>query len=237
VVATVVRVMESTCVRVGNDRYAESNRSYGLTTLLDRHAQIHAGTVEFRFRGKGGKPYRAAVSDARLAAIVKRCRDIPGQRLFQYVDDAGDYRAITSTDVNAYLRREMGRPFTAKTFRTWAGTLAAAVLLANTEVAPTPRAREREVRRAMGRVAEQLGNTVTVCRKSYVHPLVVSAYAEGELEHLLPARARRVESIQRNALLPAERAVLGLFGRRTGGGRRAKARRRDAARRVHIFFR
>jgi DNA topoisomerase I len=225
VTATVVHVMERTSVRVGNDRYAESNHSYGLTTLLDRHARIRGGFVEFRFRGKGGKPYRAALSDARLAAIVKRCRDIPGQRLFQYVDDEGGYRAITSTDVNEYLRRSMGRAFTAKTFRTWAGTMAVGVLLAGVNVGRTHRAREHAVRRAVERVAEQLGNTAAVCRKSYVHPAIVSAYDKGALVRLLPKNVPRMRRA-RVALLREERAVLGLFGGRRRRRQNSKARSR-----------
>jgi DNA topoisomerase-1 len=222
VVATVLEVMERTCIRVGNDRYAEENRSYGLTTLLDRHARIRPGVVEFGFRGKGGKPYRARVRDARLAAIVKHCRDIPGQRLFQYVDERGDYRPITSSDVNDYLRRAMGRPFTAKTFRTWAGTLTTATLLAG-EAPPRGRSGERTVRRAIERVAEQLGNTVTVCRKSYVHPAVVNAYRDGALARLSRVRKRRESSA---GLRPEERAVLGVLGRASRRrGVRAAARR------------
>jgi DNA topoisomerase I len=221
VIATVLEVMERTCIRVGNDRYAEENRSYGLTTLLDRHARIQRGIVEFSFRGKGGKAYRARVRDARLAAIVKRCRDVPGQRLFQYEDDRGNYHPITSTDVNDYLRRTMGRPFTAKTFRTWAGTLTTAVLLAG-ELPPQGRSGERAVRRAIERVAEQLGNTVTVCRKSYVHPAVVNAYREGSLARLHPARNA---SAANGGLRPEERAVLGILGRASRRRTRAAARR------------
>jgi len=221
VVATVIRLMERTAIRVGNERYAQSNHSYGLTTLLDRHARLHRGAVEFRFRGKGGKPYRAAVRDARLSSIVKRCRDIPGQHLFQYVDDAGDFHAITSTDVNDYLRRSMGAPFTAKTFRTWTGTLAAAVLLGGAEAPKNGQGGERTVRHAIERVAEQLGNTAAVCRKSYVHPAVLSGYREGALGKLFRARRRR----GRSNLLAEERAVLGLLERRTSRHRKPRGTR------------
>jgi DNA topoisomerase I len=209
VLATVLGVMERTCIRVGNDRYAEANRSYGLTTLLDRHAHIAQGSVEFRFRGKGGKAYRARIRDQKLASLVKRCRDIPGQRLFQYEDARGKYHPITSTDVNAYLRRTMGRRFTAKTFRTWAGTLATAVLLSS-EAPPRGRGGERTVRRAIERVAEQLGNTVTVCRKSYVHPAIVNAYQEGSLARAFRRRSTRAPG----GLRSEELAVVGLLGRR-----------------------
>jgi DNA topoisomerase I len=212
VLATVLGVMERTCIRVGNERYAASNGSYGLTTLLDRHARIAKGSVEFRFRGKGGKPYRARIRDQKLASIVKRCRDIPGQKLFQYEAERGQYRAITSTDVNDYLRRTMGRPFTAKTFRTWAGTLATAVLLAG-EAPPRGRGGERTVRRAIERVAEQLGNTATVCRKSYVHPSIVNAYREGSLARVFRRRATRRSSVP-SGLRAEELAVVGLLGQR-----------------------
>jgi DNA topoisomerase-1 len=212
VLATVLGVMERTCIRVGNDRYAESNRSYGLTTLLDRHARITKSSVEFRFRGKGGKPYRARIRDQKLASIVKRCRDIPGQRLFQYEDERGEYRPITSSDVNDYLRRTMDRPFTAKTFRTWAGTLATAVLL-SAEAPPRGHRGERTVRRAIERVAEQLGNTATVCRKSYVHPAIVTAYREGSLARVFRRRSTRRARVA-SGLRSEELAVVGLLGQR-----------------------
>lgn len=227
VLATVVRVLERTCIRVGNERYAASNRSYGLTTLLDRHANVRKGAVEFRFRGKGGKPYRAKLQDARLASIVKRCRDIPGQRLFQYVDDAGEYHAVTSSDVNDYLKRAMGRPFTAKTFRTWAGTLGTAVLLSGTKRPRGARAGERAVRRAVESVAEGLGNTVAVCRKSYIHPAVVTAFERGALDRHF-RRGTRSSRNGSSRLLPEERAVLSLLGERTSRRRRL---RRGRARR------
>ncbi|HVR19746.1 MAG TPA: DNA topoisomerase IB, partial [Polyangiaceae bacterium] len=150
----------------------------------------------------------------KLASIVKRCRDIPGQRLFQYQDERGQYRPITSSDVNDYLRRTMGRPFTAKTFRTWAGTLATAVLLSGEEP-PRGRKGERTVRRAIERVAEQLGNTATVCRKSYVHPAIVSAYREGSLARVFRRRAQRAPNVLANALRSEELAVVGLLGRRS----------------------
>ena len=227
VLATVLGVMERTCIRVGNDRYADTNHSYGLTTLLDRHARVGRDSVEFSFRGKGGKAYRARVRDARLAAIVKRCRDIPGQRLFQYEGDDGEYRAITSTDVNDYLKSTMGRPFTAKTFRTWAGTLATAVLLADERLPAQGKSGERTVRRAIERVAEQLGNTATVCRKSYVHPAVVNAWRDGALSTL--ARRRTGRGASSPGLRPEERAVLDVLTRRTSRPRSARA----AARRRH----
>jgi DNA topoisomerase-1 len=181
VVATILRIMDRTSLRVGNDRYARDNDSFGLTTLKDSHARIVGPTVAFSFRAKSGKPYRTSIRDRKLAAIVKRCRDIPGQRLFQYADAEGRYHAVTSTDVNAYIRRATGRPFTAKVFRTWSATVHATVFLCETPPGPTATARRASLLSAIDRVAEHLGNTRAICRKSYVHPLVVDAYESDRL--------------------------------------------------------
>jgi DNA topoisomerase-1 len=212
VVATILRIMELTTIRVGNDEYAAQNNTYGLTTLLDRHARVSRGTVAFAFRGKGNKAYRASIRDTRLAAIVKRCRDLPGQRLFQYVDEAGEYRAVTSTDVNEYLRRATGESFTAKTFRTWEATLLAAVLFAVETRAGGVMPGRRGVQRVIERVAAQLGNTAAVCRKSYVHPAVVEGYLAGTLE--LESTGRVEQRHPRGTgLLPEEGALVGLLAR------------------------
>jgi len=181
VIATVLRLMEHTRIRVGNDSYAEENDSYGLTTLKDRHARINGRSVEFRFKGKGGKPYRHAVEDRKLAQIVKRCRDIPGQRLFQYIDAHGKNRPVTSSDVNEYLKETMGFPFTAKAFRTWAGTVGATRMLHDCPTHPTVTQARKTVTTAIAAVADQLGNTAAICRKCYVHPAVVEAYTGGTL--------------------------------------------------------
>jgi DNA topoisomerase-1 len=181
VVAAIVHILEATRIRIGNDEYARSNRSYGLTTLLDRHATIRGATVALRFRGKSGKEHQATILDRRLAAIVKRCRDIPGQRLFQYIDEAGDPHPITSTDVNDYLREAMGLPFTAKVFRTWAGTLGAALLLARSERSRSQAHGRRQIKAAIEQVSKTLGNTPAICRSSYVHPMVFDAYLDGTL--------------------------------------------------------
>jgi DNA topoisomerase-1 len=211
VVATILRIMELTAIRVGNDEYAAQNNTYGLTTLLDRHARVSGGTVSFAFRGKGNKAYRASIRDARLAAIVKRCRDVPGQRLFQYVDEAGEYRAVTSTDVNEYLRRATGEAFTAKTFRTWEATLLAAVLFAS-EARSGVLGGRRGVQRVIERVAGQLGNTAAVCRKSYVHPAVVEGYLAGTLE-LASTGSVEQRHPRGTGLLPEEGALVALLAR------------------------
>jgi DNA topoisomerase-1 len=184
VLATVLTVMERTGVRVGNSRYAEENRSYGLTTLLDRHARFEGSSVEFSFRGKGGKPYHIRVRDRRLASIVQRCRDIPGQRLFQYLDADGNHQSISSTDVNRYIRNITGGDFTAKTFRTWIATVMAAELLAAQAVEHTKTKAVRRVNSVLRSVAEQLGNTMAICRKSYVDPRVLDAYSDGTLHEV-----------------------------------------------------
>jgi DNA topoisomerase-1 len=183
VVAAVVRLLELTLIRVGNDEYARTNKSFGLTTLRDRHARFHGAEVEFEFKGKSGVKHRTGVRDRRLARLVKACQDIPGQRLFQYLDETGARHAIESADVNAYLREITGEDFTAKDFRTWAGTIAAAKALA---MQPPPSS-EREAKQAMAlcvkATAGLLGNTPAVCRSSYIHPEVLRAFAEGRLPH------------------------------------------------------
>jgi DNA topoisomerase I len=189
VVAAIIELMQRTCLRVGNDCYAEANKSYGLTTLQDHHAEIRGAEVRFRFRGKGGKPYQVQISDPRLARVVRRCRDIPGQRLFQYEASDGSYRAVTSGDVNDYLKEATGQPFSAKNFRTWGATLGVALVLGACEAARSMSHGKSTVTRAIEQVAAQLGNTVAICRKCYVHPVVVEAYTGGTLHDALK-RAR-----------------------------------------------
>ncbi|HEX3597257.1 MAG TPA: DNA topoisomerase IB [Polyangiaceae bacterium] len=210
VVATILRIMDRTSLRVGNDRYARDNASFGLTTLKDRHAQISGRTVAFSFRGKGGKDYRASIRDRKLAAIVKRCRDIPGQRLFQYLDANGRHRGVTSTDVNAYIRNAMGRSFTAKEFRTWSATVHATVFLHECVVPKNVTHRRKSLLSAIDRVAEHLGNTRAICRKSYIHPLVIDAY---ESDKLTKAFARCLAGARPpSGLRREECAVLSLLG-------------------------
>lgn len=208
VLATIVTLLDRTCIRVGNDEYACSNKSYGLTTLLDRHAHVLARGVEFRFRGKGGKPHAISVADRKLAAIVKRCRDIPGQRLFQYVDARGAYRSISSTDVNRYLQEISGCPFTAKEFRTWAATTHALASLAASGPHSSHAASKRALLAAIVDTAERLGNTPAICRKSYIHPAVCEAHLAGELRELFQAELANARRRARRGMSSEESAAL-----------------------------
>lgn len=221
VVATIVHIMEQTRIRVGNDEYAKQNQSYGLTTLLDRHATIRGGVVELRFRGKSGKEHAAAIHDRRIAAIVKKCRDVRGQRLFQYVDADGKRHGVSSTDVNEYLREATGLPFTAKMFRTWAGTMGAALLLSRAERATSQTHGKKQIKAAIDVVARTLGNTPAVCRSSYVHPVVLDAYLAGTL-HGQMTRSMAAAARRRPSRLEVEEcAVLHLVIRLSGDTRPA----------------
>ncbi|WP_372785486.1 DNA topoisomerase IB [Phenylobacterium sp.] len=181
VLAAVVRVMEITLVRVGNEEYAKTNKSFGLTTLRDRHAKVGAEKAVFEFRGKSGKMHTTGFSDRRLARIVKACQDLPGQRLFQYLDEDGQRHTVESADVNAYLREVLGDDFSAKDFRTWAGTLAAARALVTLPECAGEGGAKKNVATCVKAVAGVLGNTPAVCRKAYIHPVVLEAYEAGAL--------------------------------------------------------
>jgi DNA topoisomerase I len=182
VVAAVVKFLDLSLIRVGNEEYARTNQSYGLTTMRDEHASILGSSVEFRFRGKGGVKHKVEVRDRKLARVVAKCQAIPGQILFQYKDDAGEFRALTSTDVNEYLREVAGDDFSAKDFRTWAGTVLAACCLKEMhDTLEEAGVTKSTLARAIERVAERLGNTPTVCRKSYIHPAVCESYLAGSL--------------------------------------------------------
>jgi DNA topoisomerase-1 len=185
VLATVVRLLECTCIRVGNDEYAKANRSFGLTTLQDRHVEISGANVTFEFRGKSGKVHRVSVSDRRLARIVQRCQALPGEDLFQYVDEDGVRQTIGSGDVNDYIREIAQEEFTAKDFRTWAGTILAVGALTEIGAWSSQRQAKSNVLRAIDRVAEQLNNTRAVCRKYYVHPTVFETYLAGTMQQIL----------------------------------------------------
>lgn len=213
VVATVVRLLERTLIRIGNDEYARHNGSFGLTTFLDRHAAIAGSTIRFRFRGKSGKHHDVTLSNPRLARIVRQCQELPGSQLFQYVDDGGRVRDMTSSDVNAYLRAAMGQAFTAKDFRTWAGTVLAAQALDEASRSSGRPPAERQVVQAVEAVAQVLGNTRSVCRKCYVHPVIIDAYLDGTLERSLRSRAGR----RLSGLSPVESAVVALLHRRGKG--------------------
>lgn len=179
VLATVVRLLERTFIRIGNEEYARENKSYGLTTMKNRHVTVKGARLRFRFRGKSGREHEVGVTDRRIAKIVAKCQDLPGQDLFEYVDDDGKIRNVTSQDVNDYLREITDQDFTAKDFRTWAGTLLATMALNAQEAFETKKQAKANVKAAICAVAELLGNTPAVCRKCYVHPTIVEAYLSG----------------------------------------------------------
>ena len=211
VLATVVHLLETTLIRVGSDEYAKANKSYGLTTLKNRHVAVDGSTLRFNFKGKSGKQWRLALSDRRIAKVVRACLDLPGQELFQYVDDDGKPHDVTSTDVNDYLREISGQSITAKDFRTWQGTLLAVMALQEFDSFDSQAAAKKNIRDAIGRVAARLGNTPTICRKCYIHPEVFNCYAEGAL--LLEIK-EKVEAELRDdlaSLQPEEAAVLALL--------------------------
>ena len=193
VLATIVRLLERTYIRVGNSEYAKTNKSYGLTTLQDRHAQIAGATVLFRFRGKSGKSHEVKLTDKKLAQLVKRCRDVPGQDLFQYLDEAGVRHPVRSNDVNEYLRSIADSEFTAKDFRTWAGTLLAAVALLEAHDADTRFTKATTIH-AVQAVAQRLGNTPAVCKKCYIHPAILKAFDDQALlQRLLKESAKKTK--------------------------------------------
>jgi DNA topoisomerase I len=192
VLAAVVRLLETTCIRVGCDEYARHNHHFGLTTLLDQHVAISGAQLRFHFRGKSGKKHVVGLRDPALARVVQNCQDIPGQRLFQYFDGDGAHHAIGSGDVNQYLRAVSGGDFTAKDFRTWAGTTMVAGALAAGAEPPSAAASKRQILAAIDAAAERLGNTRAVCRSSYVHPAVIDAFAEGWLR--TPPRVTRART-------------------------------------------
>ena len=182
VLAAIVRLLEETRIRVGNEEYRKENGSFGLTTLRNRHVEVIGSDVHFSFRGKSGKLHRVDLQDRRLARILKRFLEIPGQELFQFLDESGEAKPIDSADVNAYLRDISGEDFTAKDFRTWAGTILAARFLCETITRPNTRGAKEQLVRAIARVADELGNTPAVCKKGYIHPAVIAAYLAGGLK-------------------------------------------------------
>ena len=188
VLAAVVALLERTRIRIGNDEYAKSNNSYGLTTLRDRHAVAGSTSVRFTFRGKSGRDQQITLQDRRLARIVKRCQDLPGQRLFQYVDAEGNRNSIGSADVNDYLREIAGDDYTAKDFRTWAGTVIAVGSLRHLPQPETEAEASRDMLAAVDSVAEELANTRAVARGSYIHPAIFDAYRDGSLQRIDPDR-------------------------------------------------
>jgi DNA topoisomerase-1 len=211
VLATVVNLLETTLIRVGNDDYAKSNRSYGLTTLRNPHVKVQGSELRFRFKGKSGKTWQLQVRDRRIARIVKACQDLPGQELFQYLDESGELRRVTSADVNAYLREITGSEVTAKDFRTWAGTVMAALALQELRQEGAGIAQKKAIKSAIEGVAARLGNTPTICRKCYVHPEVLQAYIEGGLLLRLDDRTEAGLDEAAGSLRREEAAVLELL--------------------------
>lgn len=229
VLATIVRLLEKTLIRVGNDEYAKDNHSYGLTTIRDQHVKVNGSKIEFRFRGKSGIHHTIDLASPRLALIVKKCQDLPGQELFQYVDEEGNVVDVTSAEVNDYLREISGQDFTAKDFRTWAGTVLAAMALQEYEAFSSQRQAKQNVVRAIESVAEKLGNTPAVCRKCYVHPEILDSYLDGTLVEQVRKDAERKLARSSNALKPQEAAVLALLLGRLRRGRESQKRRGQAA--------
>jgi DNA topoisomerase-1 len=214
VLATIVYLLEATMMRIGNDEYARENKSYGLTTLRNRHVKIDGSEVEFRFRGKSGVYHDVKVHDRRLARIIGRTRDLPGQDLFEYIGDDGQPHGVDSSDVNDYLREITGEEYTAKDFRTWSGTVLAALALQEFESVDSEAQAKKNVVRAIESVAEKLGNTPSVCRKCYVHPAVLDAYLDGTMLEGLRALAEEKLVEDLHALQPEEAAVLAMLQRR-----------------------
>lgn len=214
VLATVVNLLETTLIRVGNVDYAKHNKSYGLTTLRNPHVKVEGPELRFQFKGKSGKTWRLAVRDRRIARIVRACQELPGQDLFQYLDEDGELQSVTSADVNAYLKEITGRDITAKDFRTWAGTVLAALALAELQMFDSEASARKNIRTAIERVSSRLGNTPTICRKCYVHPEILACYLEGDL--LLTVKGEIEQEPQGGppGLKHEEAAVLSLLQRR-----------------------
>jgi DNA topoisomerase-1 len=217
VLATVVRLLDLTLIRVGNDEYARKNASYGLTTLREEHVDVRGARLRFHFRGKSGKEHFVELEDRTLAKIVRRCQDIPGHELFQYVDEEGQPRVVESGDVNDYLRQVSGQDFTAKDFRTWAGTVLAATALAKCPECTSERQAKQQLVSVVRGVADKLGNTPAVCRKSYIHPAVVDSFLHA------PKRPRVRRKAKGTGLDANEEEVLAFLRRYARVAARASA--------------
>ena len=229
VLATVVYLLQVTMMRIGNEEYARTNKSFGLTTLRNRHVRVDGSEVEFKFRGKSGVYHALRLADRRLARIIQRARELPGQELFQYVDDDGKPHAVDSADVNDYLRSITGEDYTAKDFRTWSGTVLAALALQEFEKFDSEAQAKKNIVRAIASVAERLGNTPTICRKCYVHPAIIDAYLDGSVLQALRERTEQSLVEDLHALQPEEAAVMALLQERLRHTTpSAPARRRSA---------
>lgn len=214
VLATIVRLLETTFIRVGNEEYARENGSYGLTTMRDKHADIQGSTVHSEFKGKSGKVHNIDVNDRQLARIVKKCQDVPGYELFQYIDEDGSHKSIDAADVNDYLRELSGEPFTAKDFRTWAGTVLACSMLREFEAFESQTQAKKNLVAAIKSVSERLGNTPSVCRKCYVHPAVIDSYMGGEMLKSFEDQVQKALSRSPHALRREEMDLLHLLEHR-----------------------
>ena len=214
VLATIVSLLEKTLIRVGNAEYAQKNRSYGLTTMRRKHVEIGRGVLRFDFTGKSGKQWKLQVEDKRIAAIVKRCAEIAGHELFKYLDDDGTSRTVDSGDVNGYIKDVTGEDFSAKDFRTWAGTVLAALALSEFKKYDSRAEAKRNVVAAIEKVAKQLGNTPAICRKSYVHPEILSAYMSGDLVKMIDAKIAQKFKQQYAKLTSDEIMVLAFLHKR-----------------------
>ena len=240
ILAAVVRLLETSLVRVGNEEYVRQNHSFGLSTMRDRHVAIRGSSLHFDFRGKSGVHHEMDLHDRRLAEVVRQSRDLPGEILFQYRAEDGTIHHITSNDVNAYLRQIAGEEFSAKDFRTWAGTVLAAVALREFERFDSQAQAKRNLLRAIESVAERLGNTPSVCRKCYIHPAVLNAYLRGETIRLLHRRTTR--ALRHVAgLRPEEALVLAFLERQLRPGKEGpyipKGRDGRPARPIRLRFR
>ncbi len=216
VLAALVKLLEKTLMRVGNEEYARDNDSFGLTTLRNRHTRVEGSRIKFDFRGKHGIDHHLNLQDRRLANIIKRCRDLPGQHLFQFVDHDGELHGITSDDVNHYLHDISGEEITAKDFRTWAATNLAAMALSEFERYDTEAKNKKNVVQAVERVSSMLGNTPSVCRKCYIHPAIFDGYLDGSLLEGLKQRAEEVLDDSAAGLTAEEVAVTAFLSRRLG---------------------
>ena len=214
VLATIVRLMETTLIRVGNEEYARQNKSYGLTTMRNKHVDVDGATVTFKFQGKSGVKHTVDITDRRIARIVQRCEDIPGYELFQYVDKDGTVHSVDSADVNDYLREISNQEFTAKDFRTWAGSVLASAALKEFAAFASETEAKRNVVQAIKQVAARLGNTPSVCRKCYVHPAVLECYMSGLLLAEVKRQVEEEEASQEEVLRQEEIALLALLRRR-----------------------
>jgi DNA topoisomerase-1 len=212
VLATVVRLLETSMFRVGNQEYTRQNNSFGLATLRSRHVNVSGSSIRFEIRGKSGVQHAVDLDDRRLAKIIKQCRDLPGYELFQYIGDDGEHHAIDSADVNDYLRQVAGEEFSSKDFRTWAGTVLAARALGEFHNGDKKARLKKNILQAIEAVAKRLGNTKAVCRKCYIHPAVIDAYTDGSLLQILSRRAKRPTD-KAHVPIPEEAAVLALLNR------------------------